>query len=149
MRKEFLNNDLKKSWVCFKVLLNLRLNIKTWKSFTAVLNIRLNLELWVQFRVGFGAKTNIARWQLVICTDWYISVSSNSLNRFGFLLTHRNYLGNCHGYNSFVLFYVSMETSPWATVICLGGKSLVWPHLMSLWLCFEDILENKRRSFQS
>ena len=51
------------------------------------------------FRVGFGAKTNTARKQNVISTAsiWYISPSHDCLSRFGFLLTHRAYLGNCHG----------------------------------------------------
>ena len=38
---------------------------------------------------------------------------------------------------------------PWATANCPCVKSLVWPHLMSRCVRFEDILENKRRSFQS
>jgi len=49
------------------------------------------------FRVGFGAKTNIGRKQHVIYTAWYISLSRDWLSRFGFLLTHTTYVGNCHG----------------------------------------------------
>ena len=54
-----------------------------------------NFEL--SFRVGFGAKTSTARKQHVISTVLYISLSRDWLSRFGFLVTHSAYLGNCHG----------------------------------------------------
>ena len=50
------------------------------------------------YRVGFGAKTNSARKQHVISTAWHISISRDWLGSFGFLLTYRTYVGNCHGH---------------------------------------------------
>ena len=55
------------------------------------------VELEAQWRVRFGAKINTARKQQVISNVWYISLSHDWLGRFGFLLTHRGYLGNCYG----------------------------------------------------
>ena len=54
-------------------------------------------ELWVHFRGGFGSKTSTARKQGVIITVWYISLSRAWWGRFGYLLTHRIYIGNCNG----------------------------------------------------
>ena len=61
------------------------------------------VELEIQWRVRFDLTINTARKQHVISSVWYISPSHDWLSRFGFLLTHTSYLGNCHGefFNSF------------------------------------------------
>ena len=93
---------------------------------------------------------NTARKQHVTFSVRYISLSHDWLSRFGFLLTHRSYLGNCHGL-FFCSFHVSMEisrrqfhsgktghtqklASPWVTAIYPRVKWLVGPH------CFIDTL---------
>ena len=151
---------MKKICVCFKVLLNL-INVKPWKKFTAVL--KNPAEFW-KFEFIFAydlaprrtPHVNNLRF-LLLGTFHFLVIGWPALAFYGLIeLTSETVMGN-----SFVLFYESMETSPRqfhlgeigraqkVASICPWEKSLVWPHRMSRCVRFEDILEKKRRSFQS
>ena len=62
-----------------------------------VSHVLIVVELEIQWRVRFDLTMNTARKQHVIFSVWHISLSHDWLSHFGLLLTHRSYLGNCHG----------------------------------------------------